>query len=171
MTRRLVLLSCLALFAGAVETHAQTSKGSTIYETDGFEVEFSGQVEVAQTEITPDSAKRLVRATNYLQSGSDFAYMVNATVVRGTVNFSEAVRRSFQAINCRSIVTDTALPFPAGQARELHGIDCHDGTAHAEARYFTAGRRFYQVLFLIKDSGDLQAARRFLESFKVIVQE
>jgi len=110
MTRRLVLLSCLALFAGAVETHAQTSKGST-YETDGFEVEFSGHVEVAQTEITPDSAKRLVRATNYLQEGSDFAYMVNATIVRGTVNFSEAVRRSFQAINCRSIVSDTACRF------------------------------------------------------------
>jgi len=171
MTRRLVLLSCLALFAGAVETHAQTSKGST-YETDGFEVEFSGHVEVAQTEITPESAKRLVRATNYLQKGSDFAYMVNATIVRGTVNFSEAVKRSFQAFDCRSIVSDAALPFPAGQARELRGIDCPAGTARAEARYFTAGRRFYQVLFLIKkDSGDLQAARRFLESFKVIVQE
>lgn len=165
MTRCLVLLSCLALFA------AQTSKAST-YETDGFEVEFSGHVAVAETEVTPDSAKRLVRATNYLQEGSDFAYMVNATIARGTVNFSEAVRRSFQAINCRSIVSDTALPFPAGQARELRGIDCHDGTARAEARYFTAGRRFYQVLFLIKkDSGDLEAARRFLESFRVIVQE
>jgi hypothetical protein len=171
MTRRLVLLSCLALLAGAVETQAQPSKGST-YEADGFEVEFSGRIEVAQTEITPVLAKRLVRATNYLQEGSDFAYMVNVTIVRGPVNFSEGVKRSFQAINCRSIVSDTALPFPAGQGRELRGIDCHDGTARAEARYFAAGRRFYQVLFLIKKgSGDLQAARRFLESFKVIVQE
>jgi hypothetical protein len=171
MTRRLVLLSCLALFAGAVETHAQTSKKST-YETDGFEVAFSGHVKVAPTEITPESEKRLVRATNYLQEGSDFAYLVNATIARGTVNFSEAVKRSFQAVNCKSIVSDTALPFSAGQARELRGIDCHDGTVYAEARYFTAGRRFYQVLFLVKkDSGDLQAARRFLESFKVIVQE
>lgn len=145
--------------------------GST-YEADGFEVEFSGHVEVAQTEITPDSAKRLVRATNYLRQGGDFAYMVNATIARGTVNFSQASRSSFQALKCRSIVSDTALPFPAGQARELRGTDCHDGTARAEARYFTAGRRFYQVFFLIKqDGGDLQAARRFLESFKVIVQE
>ena len=169
MTRRLVLLCCLVLFAGAAQT--QTWKKST-NTTDGFEVEFSGDVETAQTEMTAEAAKRGVRATNYTQTGSSFVYMVNVTTVRGVVNFSEAVKRSFQAVNCKSTVSDTALPFPAGQARELRGTECHDGTARAEARYFTTGRRFYQALFLIKnDGGDLHAARRFLESFSVIADE
>jgi hypothetical protein len=40
-----------------------------------------------------------------------------------------------------------------------------------EARYFTTGKWFYQVIALFKrDSGFDQGARRFVESFKMIVK-
>ena len=75
----------------------------------------------------------------------------------------------YASLKCKATTCDVALALKDGRAREVRGTDCHDGNFRVEARYFTTGKWFYQVIALFKkDSGFDQGARRFVESFKVI---
>jgi hypothetical protein len=104
-----VLFSSLGLLLvgmTAVEAQGWTKHSHT---ADGFEVEFSGKVQVSPTDMDADTRTRIIRATN-----------------------------------------------------------CTEGQFHADARYFTVGRWFYQVLALHPINGSLASdARRFVESFRV----
>ena len=110
-----------------------------------------------------------MRSTNYQQDGGDNVYTVGASLLLVDVNFDNGVKQSFAALKCKITTSDKPLIFAAGRAREVRGTDCHDGNFRVEARYFTTGKWFYQVVALFKkDGGYSQGARHFVESFKVI---
>ena len=168
MTRTIsVFVAAALLVAGRAPAHAEWKKYS--YPADGFEVEFSGEISVKPTPVSAETQKKIVRATAYLQDGGDFAYIVNASLHKEAVNFESGIKASFEALKCNSAGSDKPLNASAGRARELSGDECgEDGAVRAEARYFTTGRWFYQVLCLVPRNGDLDAARHFLRSFRLI---
>jgi hypothetical protein len=134
---------------------------------DGFVVEFSGPVKVDPTAIDAKVKDRIVRSTNYLQDGGEFAFIVGASLMRYSVNFDEGVKASFATLKCQKTVSEADLKFPGGKAREVLGTDCASDL-RVDSRYFTKAKWFYQVIALTKkDGGDVGSVRRFLESFKV----
>ena len=163
-----VLFSSLGLLLvgmTAVEAQGWTKHSHT---ADGFEVEFSGKVQVSPTDMDADTRTRIIRATNYLQDGNDYAFIVAASLQRVDVNFENGIKLSQGALKCTTIISDTNLRFPGGRAREIRSTNCTEGQFHADARYFTVGRWFYQVLALHPINGSLASdARRFVESFRV----
>jgi hypothetical protein len=162
-------MSCLViLLAGTIDAHAQSWKKHR-YVTDGFEIEFSGEVKGTPTPLNPETQKKVVRAMQYMQDGGDYVYAVAFSLNKEGVNFEEGPKASFAALKCKTTIGDTPLPLPGGRGREIRGVDCHDGTMRAECRYYTTGKWFYQVITLFKkDGGDEKAARYFLQSFKTI---
>lgn len=163
------LFSLLILLLTTIDVvQAQTWKKHT-YATDGFQVEFSGDVTISPTAVDAETKKKIVRATSYLEDGGEYSYIVAASLQLVDVNFENGVKRSFAAIKCATTTADTPLTFAAGRARELRGTKCHDGTFRVDARYFTVGKRFYQAMAIHPINGSHAAnARRFIESFKVI---
>jgi len=165
-----LLMSCLVfLLAGVIDAHAQSWKKHR-YVTDGFEVEFSGDVQVKPTTLSAETKKKVVRATDYMQDAGTFVYAVAASLNKEGVNFDGGATASFAALKCKTTTGDTPMTLPgAGRGREFRGVDCHDGTMRAESRYYTTGKWFYQVITLFKkDGGGEKAARYFLLSFKLI---
>ena len=164
-----LLVFCLIfLLAGAIDADAQSWKKHR-YATDGFEVEFSGEVKGTPTQLNPETQKKIVRAMQYMQDSGNFVYAVAYSLNKQGVNFEEGSKSSFAALKCKTTTSDTPLTLPGGRGREFRGVDCHDGTMRAECRYFTTGKWFYQVITLFKkDGGDEKAARYFLQSFKLI---
>jgi hypothetical protein len=165
-------LGLLLLFTAALE--AQTAWTKHTYSTDGFEVEFSGPVKLDPTAVDAETRRLIVRATNYLQEGGGYAFIVGASLQRVPVNFENGVGDSWRYMNCAAKVSDTPLPFKGGRAREIRGTNCRPpegGQYRADTRYFTVGRWFYQVLALHPIDGSREAdARRFVESFRVTGQ-
>jgi hypothetical protein len=156
------------VLAGHGAAQAQTWKKHT-YATDGFEVEFSGDVRVMPTNLNEDTLKKIVRSTDYQQDGGEFVFVVGASLLLVDVNFENGIKQSFAALKCKTTNSDAAVAFAGGRGREVLGTDCFDGNYRAETRYFTKGKWFYQVIALFKkDAGIDQSARRFVESFKVI---
>lgn len=165
---RLLVAALVWLLAGQFGANAQTWKKHR-YVTDGFEVEFSGDVKVVPTQLNADTLKKIVRSTDYQQDAGNYVYIVGASLLLVDVNFDNGVKQSFDSLKCKSRTRDALLAFKDGRAREVHGTDCHDGNFRVEARYFTRGKWFYQVISLFKkDSGFDKGARRFVQSFKAI---
>jgi hypothetical protein len=164
---RLLLTSVVLLVVGTAALQAQTWTRHS-YATDGFEVEFSGRVDVSPTAVDGETRSRIFRATNYLQDGGDFAFIVAASLQRVPVNFENGVEQSIGALKCATTISNTTLPFSRGRAREVRATGCVSGKFRAHARYFTQGSWFYQVLALHPVNGSREAeAQRFVESFRV----
>jgi len=162
--------SVLFLFwlgTGSIDVGAQTWR-KQIYKADGFEIEFSGDVVVRPSQIGEETKVRLVRSTNYIQDGSDLKLMVAATLTKTGVIFDKGVEAGFGSYRCQTPLGQAALSIANGIGRELRAANCADGF-HVEARYYAAGHWFYQVIAQYKAGGE-QAARRFLQSFRVIGQ-
>lgn len=165
---RLLALCLVLLGASQASVDAQTWKKHS-YPADGFEVEFSGEVAGTPTQLNPETAKKVVRAMQYMQDGGDFVYAVAFSLNKQGVNFEEGSKASFAALKCKTTTSDTPVTLSGTRGRELRGTDCHDGSMRAESRYYTTGNWFYQVITLFKkDGGNEAAARRFLQSFKLI---
>jgi len=165
---RLLAGALVCLLAGQSGAYAQTWTKHR-YVTDGFEVEFSGDVKVVPTQLSADVLAKLVRSTNYQQDAGEYVYIVGATLLVVDVNFENGVKQSFDALKCKSKTRDSTLDFPGGRAREIFATDCHDGNYQVEARYYTKGKWFYQVIGLFrKASGYDEGIRRFVTSFKVV---
>ena len=164
----LVAGALVCLLVGPMAALAQTWTRHR-YVTDGFEVEFSGDVKVVPTQLSAETLKKIVRSTDYQQDAGEYVYIVGASLLLVDVNFENGVKQSFEALKCKLRTNDAVLSFPGGRAREVFGTDCHDGNYRVEARYYTKGKWFYQVVCLFKkNSGYDQGARRFVTSFKVI---
>jgi hypothetical protein len=162
----LLLSSLVLLLVGVAAVEAQSWTRHS-YAKDGFEVEFSGKVEISPTDVDAETRSRIHRATNYLQDSNDHAFIVAASLQRVPVNFENGVEQSWGALKCASKATDTPLRFPGGRAREVRGTNCSGGF-RADARYYTVGSWFYQVLALHPMNGSRDAdARRFVESFRI----
>jgi hypothetical protein len=168
MRIHLTVVSCVAVWlAGAVGPAAAEWKKQR-YVADGFEVEFSGQISVKETDLKPEVQEKIIRSTNYLQDGGDFAYLVGASLMRYSVNFENGVKESFATLQCKVTTKNAPLTVPGATAREVIGTDCTGGL-NAENRYMTKDKWFYQVISLFKkDGGDAESARYFLRSFKLI---
>lgn len=144
------------------------------YPEDGFQVEFSGAIKVTPTKVSAETQQKIVRANQYMQDDGDTVYAVGANLNKASLAFDKGVRASFGTFKCKSTVSDTPVVVTGGrgQARELRGTDCLDGAFRVEARYFSRGLWFYQVMALFKmDGGDETAARHFLQSFALIEVE
>jgi hypothetical protein len=158
----------LLLLAWSATSFAQQWRVHS-YPEDGFEVQFSGFVNVKPVEVAAEVRERIVRGTQYMQDGGSYVYVVAASLNRHAVNFGNGVEQSFAGLSCKSKASDRVIQSPWGQARELRGADCVDGNYRAEVRYHQSGLWFYQVMTLFrKDVGDEASARYFLQSFKVI---
>lgn len=154
------------LLAYSIDAHAQSWK--KYREVNHiFEIEFPGRVQIIPANLDTETKKKIVRAILYIQDGAVFVYTVASQLNKEGVNFD--VTASFAAFKCKTIINNTPLTIPNGRGRELRGVDCHDSTMRAEARYYTTGNWFYQVVAMFKtDGGDENAARYFLQSFKTI---
>ena len=139
------------------------------YPEDGFEVQFSGFVNVKPVEVSAEIRERIVRGTQYMQDGGSYVYVVAASLNRYALNFDNGVAQSFAGLSCKSTLDDRVIQSPWGRGRELRGTNCVDGKYRAEVQYHQSGLWFYQVLTLFrKDVGDEASARYFLQSFKVL---
>jgi hypothetical protein len=163
---RLLVLVLLGLVAGSIDVRAQTWR-KHVYRGDGFETEFSGDIMIRPSQISEDAKARIVRSSRYVQEGPNFKYMVVATLTRKGVNFDKGVEAGFGSFKCQTLVAKTALIVPKGQGREMRGAGCANAL-QVEARYYETGNWFYQVIAEYKVADGEKAARRFVESFKII---
>lgn len=137
------------------------------YPEDGFSVEFNGLVTVRQMRFAGADSSRVVRGTQYVQSGRTEVYTVAASLNRFGIDLAQGAQRGFARLECGKKLAESAVEAPWGEGLELRGSHCVDGTYNVVARYHRSGRWFYQVLSLYKDSSDEASALYFLESFKV----
>jgi hypothetical protein len=156
----------LGLVAGSIDVGAQTWR-KHVYRGDGFETEFSGDIMIRPSQISEEAKARIVRSTRYVQEGPNFKYMVVATLTKKGVNFDKGAEAGFGSFKCQTLVAKTDLTVPKGQGREMRGGSCADAL-QVEVRYYEKGNWFYQVIAESKVAGGEQAARRFVESFKII---
>jgi hypothetical protein len=165
MGKKTAFAALLALSAAA---HAQPwNWAEHDHPEDGFAVEFNGMVMVKPMKLA-DAASRIVRGTQYVQSDRLQLYSVAASLNRASINLAEGAQRSFAGLSCGRKLAESAIKMPWGEALELRGEHCIDGTYEAEARYHRAGLWFYQVVALYKHKGgDAESARRFLDSFRL----
>jgi hypothetical protein len=167
-----LLIPTIVVLSAAAPAAAQNTQWTKhVYEDDGFRVEFSGEVKATPPQASPETLQRIVRATQYMQDSGDTVYAVGANLNKQGLAFDKVSRASFGTFRCKSTISETPAGVIAGQgrARELRGTDCLDGDYRVEARYFSKGLWFYQVLALFKkDGGDEEAARYFLQSFELI---
>ncbi len=161
----------LALIASLImpvawASDAQAAPWHTVrHADDGFVVEFSDNVSG-----TPTTGSNY-RATQYVQDGGSYAYIVAATVyeVGVSIDFDENVKRAMSVLNCSSIDSEVSPSSSADRNREIHGSKCNQGV-RAGVAFFLAGRRFYQVMYLIPNDSDSSDAEHFLHSFKLIAE-
>jgi len=165
---KFLALMMLWLTVSSIDARAQAWR-KHVHKSDGFESEFSGEVVVRPSQISEEAKARIVRSTNYIQNGGNFKYMVAATLTKSGVIFDKGVEAGFGSYKCQASLGQTALSVANGIGRELRGADCADGF-QVEARYYAVGNWFYQVIAQYKAGGGEPAARRFLQSFKVIGQ-
>jgi hypothetical protein len=124
-------------------------------------------ISVRPSLISEEAKARIVRSTKYIQDGPNLKYTVVATLTKKGVNFDKGVEAGFGSFKCQTLLGQTALTVPKGQGREMRGSGCADAL-QVEARYYEIGNWFYQVIAEYKVAGGEQAARRFVESFKII---
>ena len=165
-----LLLSGFAWYLGSsVGTVAEEWKPQS-YPDDGFQVEFSAPVAVTETAMTDETRSRVVRATNYLQENGTSAYFVAAMLMKGAVNFDGGTSTAFLASKCQARKeAPVALP-GAEKGIEILGSSCLGNGSHFEERFFQRGKWFYQVTAIYTADGDVEAARHFLNSFKLLWQ-
>lgn len=162
---KVVTLMLLGVAAGSIDAGAQTWR-KHVYKSEGFEAEFSGDITVRPSVINEEAKARIVRSSRYIQEGPNFKYMVVATLTKSGVNFDKGVEAGFGSYKCQTVVGQSPLSVPKGQGREMRGAGCADGL-QVEARYYETGNWFYQVIAEYKVAAGEQAARRFVESFKL----
>jgi hypothetical protein len=139
------------------------------FSADGFEIEYPGTPRVTPTNMSEQAKQRIVRSTDYLQDTWDFKYFVHATLFKQAPDFEEGVKANASRFKCRTTSPAAPIKLSTGQARELRGTDCLDTGSSVEARFYAAGKWFYQVIAVFKkDGGDATAAHRFVESFTLV---
>lgn len=133
---------------------------------DGFQAEFSGDVQISPQKLDPQTMERVTRSTEYIQDNGSSAYFVVAVLTKNGPTLKNA-GSSIARMGCKTILRDSEVPFPSGEGRLIEATDCNNNL-RAEARYFATGLWFYQVLALVpKNGGDMASAQHFVESFKV----
>jgi hypothetical protein len=165
-----LLLSVFVWLLGAgISASAEEWKQQS-YPDDGFQVEFSGPVAVTETAMSEDTKSRIVRATNYLQESGGAAYFVAAMLMKIGVTFDGGSADSFLASRCETRKEVPVTLAGAEKGIEMVGTNCLGNGSHFEQRFFQRGKWFYQVTAIYGAGGDAEAARHFLNSFKLLWQ-
>ena len=169
LLRWLLLSAFVGLLGSGLPASAEDWKSQS-YPADGFQVEFSGPVAVTETAMTDETKSRIVRATNYLQESGSAAYFVAAMLMKNGVNFDGGSSDAFLASRCRSRKEIPVTLAGAEKGLEMQGENCLGNGSHFEQRFFQRGKWFYQVTAIYAADGDAEAARHFLNSFKLLWQ-
>jgi hypothetical protein len=140
------------------------------YPADGFQIEFSGPFSVKATDMSDDTKSRLVRSTNYLQESGTAAYLVAAMLMRDSVNFDGGSSNFYVASKCQDRKEKPVELPGADKGLEILGSNCLGNGSHFEERFFQRGKWFYQITAIYTADGDADAARHFLDSFKLLWQ-
>lgn len=165
------LLSLGALAAAAQQADAPKNWKRHAFPEDRFEIEFSGQFTTSAVKLDGATLKKIKRSMQYIHSDGDLLFVVGAQENVDAVNFEGGSRSSFAALNCKQQKPETEIAIEGGRGREFKGTECIEGQMRAEARYFEHGKWFYQVIAIFAtDSSDEPAARRFLDSFKILAK-
>ena len=166
--KKAALAALLALVACAAQ--AQEWKWTEhAYPEDGFRAEFDAPVTIRRMRLRGEGSERVVRGTRYMLEERRRLYVVAASLSKGSVDFDRGVREGFAGLECGVLLSDAPIDAAWGTGRELTARHCVDGTYRAEARYHRSGRWFYQVIALYKEAGgDVESARYFLDSFRVV---
>jgi hypothetical protein len=136
------------------------------YQADGFQVEFSGQISVKETEMSPETRKVVSRSAQYLQDGGPYAYIVTVGLFTNTPNFEGGVKSGNASGECKKLEEKSVSIPGADKGREFVGTGCKSG--RWLNRYFLKGKWFYQILAIWPEDGDAESARHFVESFKLL---
>jgi hypothetical protein len=170
-----MLARCQFLFAfvwllgSSVCTRAEEWKKQS-YPADGFQIEFSGPVAVNETAMSDETKSRMVRATNYLQENGTAAYFVGAMLIKDSVNFDGGAADFFVVSKCQAREETPVTLSGAEKGLEIRGSNCLGNGSHFEERFFQRGKWFYQITAIYTADGDAEAARHFLNSFKLLWQ-
>jgi hypothetical protein len=165
----LFLSSFVWLLGSSDCTHAEEWKKQS-YPADGFQIEFSGPVVVKETAMSDETKNRMIRATNYLQDSGTAAYFVAAMLVKDSVNFDGGAADGFLASQCQAKKETPVTLSGAEKGLEILGSSCLGNGSHFEERFFQRGKWFYQITAIYTADGDAEAARHFLNSFKLLWQ-
>jgi hypothetical protein len=165
----LFLSAFVWLLGSSISTRAEEWKPQS-YPADGFQVEFSGPVTVNETAMSDETRQRVVRATNYLQDNGTSAYFVAAMLVKDSVNFNGGATDFFAVSKCQAKEETPLTLIGAEKGIEIRGSSCLGNGSHFEERFFQRGKWFYQVTAIYLAGGDAEAARHFLNSFKLLWQ-
>jgi len=141
---------------------------TSVYETDGFSVAFSGGIKVEPMNLDENARKNLVRATMYSQDNGTFWYGVGASLwtADASLNFDDGVSGTMNSYKCAKTDSDVRSSLPGGSMREIFASGC-ENAARIGARFFLRGRWFYQVVYLISSDDQADDAKHFLASFKL----
>lgn len=168
-----VLFASLA-FAAASASAAQAATWQTHrYETDGFTIEFSGDVLTKPIDVNTDTLNQMVRTTSYIQDGGNtYAYIVGASLFKPDAgfDFEAGVKGTMDSYKCAVIGSDTSPAGIGDRAREIHASKCSGGTIRVGAKFFIVGKWFYQIAYLIAPAANAADAEHFLRSFKLIAK-
>ena len=165
----LLLSAFVGLLGSGVSASAEEWKSQS-YPDDGFQVEFSGPVAVTETAMSEQTKSRIVRATNYMQDGSASAYFVAAMLMKESVNFDGGSADAFLVSQCRTKTETPVTLAGAEKGLEIQGSNCLGNGSHFEQRFFQRGKWFYQVTAIYTADNGADAARHFLNSFKLLWQ-
>ena len=160
-----------ALLIAATATAQAAPWTSHKYETDGFAVEFSGDVAVKPIDVNAETQAAMVRSTSYLQDGgAAYAYLVGASLFKPDANFDfdAGVKGTMDSYKCKVTKSDVSPTGIGDRAREIRSAECVDGTVRIGARFVLDGKWFYQVVYLIGKAHNQADAEHFLKSFKLI---
>lgn len=165
-TRSLFWLTiALALGAAAAQAagwHLQTLK------TDGFSIEFSGDMQVQPTPLKNETQSAVVRSTIYMQDGGSYAFLVGATLLKGGFSFPAGVSGTLESYKCATTDRDESGSMRDGtQTRVVHLHGCANGLK-VGASFFMRGQWFYQVVYLIPESSSAADGEHFLASFRLL---
>lgn len=165
----LLLPVVVGLLGSSLPASAEEWKSQS-YPHDGFQVEFSGPVAVTETAMSDETKSRIVRATNYLQDGGGSAYFVAAMLMKESVNFDGGSADAFLVSRCRAKKETPVTLAGAEKGLEIQGSNCLGNGSRFEQRFFQRGKWFYQVTAIYTADSGADAARHFLNSFKLLWQ-
>lgn len=164
-------IAALALTIAGTTTAQAAPWQTHKYETDGFAIEFSGDVLTKPIDVNADTLSKMIRTTSYLQDGGNvYAYIVGASLFKddASFDFDAGVKGTMATYKCTVIDSDTSPTGTGDRAREIHGSKCDGGTIRVGARFFLVGKWFYQVAYLITEEANAADAEHFLQSFGLI---
>jgi hypothetical protein len=167
--RRIWLAAVVTAFA-ALSTASAAEWRTSTYESDGFAVDFSGNVTVSPMELDEATKKLTVRSTHYLQDGGAYAYLVAVMLLSpdATLDMASAVKAAMQAYDCKKVASDNSSKTSEADVRELFASQCFQGSHKLGARYYGRGQWFYQVVYLVPGDEQIPDGKRFLTSFKLL---